>query len=115
MSPSFGTLIAYMRAITASKCKIDIVFANAAFVEKMPMTDVTPEHFDKTFNTNARGTYFTVQKALPLMNNGGSIILIASSGNKGFAESCVRFHRRCFACFQRTLNSGLESEPVSLG
>ena len=80
-----GDLDRLYAAIAASKRKIDIVFANAAFVEKMPMTDVTPEHFDKTFNTNARGTYFTVQKALPLMNNGGSIILVASSGkDKGF-------------------------------
>ena len=40
----------------------------------------TPEHFDKTFNTNARGTYFTVQKALPYLNDGASIILVASAG-----------------------------------
>ncbi len=40
--------------------------------------DVTPEHFDKMFDTNARGTFFTVQKALPLMNDGGSIVLIGS-------------------------------------
>ena len=41
---------------------------------------VTPEHFDNTFNTNARGTYFTVQKALPYLNDGASIILVASAG-----------------------------------
>ena len=47
----------------AKKGKIDVIFANAAFVEKTMTSGVTPEHFDKTFNTNARGTYFTVQKA----------------------------------------------------
>jgi NAD(P)-dependent dehydrogenase (short-subunit alcohol dehydrogenase family) len=44
----------------------------------------TPEHFDRTFNTNARGVYFTVQKALPLLNDGASIILTGSVvGQKG--------------------------------
>jgi NAD(P)-dependent dehydrogenase (short-subunit alcohol dehydrogenase family) len=60
--------------------KIDVVVANAAFVELAPINTVTPEHFDRTFDTNARGAFFTVQKALPLMNDGGSIILVASAG-----------------------------------
>jgi len=60
--------------------KIDVVVANAAFVELAPIRTATPEHFDRTFDTNARGAFFTVQKALPLMNDGGSIILVASAG-----------------------------------
>jgi len=44
----------------------------------VPFAAVTEEHFDKLFNINVRGTLFTVQKALPLMNNGGSIILNGS-------------------------------------
>jgi NAD(P)-dependent dehydrogenase (short-subunit alcohol dehydrogenase family) len=64
----------------AKKGKIDVIFAAAAFVEKMMTAAVTPEHFDKSFNTNARGTYFTVQKALPYLNDGASIILVASAG-----------------------------------
>jgi NAD(P)-dependent dehydrogenase (short-subunit alcohol dehydrogenase family) len=64
----------------AKKGKIDVIFAAAAFVEKMMTAAVTPEHFDKIFNTNARGTYFTVQKALPYLNDGASIILVASAG-----------------------------------
>ena len=68
----------------AKKGKIDVIFADAGLVEKMLTTAATPEHFDKTFNTNARGTYFTVQKALPHLNDGASIILVASAGkNKG--------------------------------
>lgn len=66
--------------IIAKRGKIDVIFANAAFVEKTMTATVTPEHFDKTFNTNARGTYFTVQKALPYLNDGASIILVASAG-----------------------------------
>ena len=54
----------------AKKGKIDEIFAGAAFVEKQMTTTATPEHFDKTFNTNARGTYFTVQKALPYRKRG---------------------------------------------
>ena len=45
-----------------------------------PITTATLDQFDRTFDTNARGAFFTVQKALPLMNDGGSIILIASAG-----------------------------------
>jgi NAD(P)-dependent dehydrogenase (short-subunit alcohol dehydrogenase family) len=66
------------RRIAADERKIDIVVANAGFVEFGFLASATPEHFDKTFNINARGTFFTVQKALPLMNDGGSIILVAS-------------------------------------
>ena len=54
------------------------IVANAGFVEWGFLPTVTPEHFDKTFDINTRGTFFTVQKALPLMNDGGSVILVAS-------------------------------------
>ena len=65
---------------TVSKVKgrIDIVFANAGVGEFVPFGAVTEEHFDKLFNINVRGTLFTVQKALPLLNDGGSIILTGS-------------------------------------
>src|SRR6201995_1470680 len=53
----------------AKKGKIDVLFAGAAFVEKMMTPEASPEHFDKIFNTNARGTYFTVQKAIPYLND----------------------------------------------
>jgi len=66
--------------IVAKKGKIDVIFAGAAFVEKSLTTAATSEHFDKTFDTHARGTYFTVQKALPYLNDGASIILVASAG-----------------------------------
>src|SRR6266853_3741497 len=57
---------------TVSKVKgrIDIVFANAGVGEFVPFGAVTEEHFDKLFNINVRGTLFTVQKALPLLNDG---------------------------------------------
>lgn len=72
--------------IVAKKGKIDVIFASAAFVDKTLTSAATPGHFDETFNINARGTYFTVQRALPHLNDGASIILVASAGkNRGFA------------------------------
>jgi NAD(P)-dependent dehydrogenase (short-subunit alcohol dehydrogenase family) len=58
--------------------RIDIVFANAGAGEYAAFGSITPEHFDKIFNLNVRGLLFTVQKALPLLSDGGSIILNAS-------------------------------------
>lgn len=71
-------LDALYRRIAADERKVDIVVASAGFVEWGFLPTVTPEHFDKTFDINARGAFFTVQKALPLMNDGGSIVLVAS-------------------------------------
>jgi NAD(P)-dependent dehydrogenase (short-subunit alcohol dehydrogenase family) len=66
--------------------RIDIVFANAGFGEFLPLGSITEEHFDKLFDTNVKGTLFTVQKALPLLNDGASIILTGSVGSvKGTA------------------------------
>ena len=64
--------------VTKVKRRIDIVFANAGIGEFAPFGVVTEEHFDRLFNINVRGTLFTVQKALPLLNDGGSIILTGS-------------------------------------
>jgi NAD(P)-dependent dehydrogenase (short-subunit alcohol dehydrogenase family) len=64
--------------VRAEKSVIDIVVASAGFIEHARIDEVTPEHFDKTFGINARGVFFTVQKALPLMTRGGSIVLVSS-------------------------------------
>ena len=64
--------------IKAKRQKIDIIFANAGIAEFSPLGSITEEHFDKLFNINVKGTLFTVQKTLPLMNDGGSIILTGS-------------------------------------
>ena len=61
-----------------AKGRIDIVFANAGTGELAPLDEVTEEHFDKIFSVNVKGALFTVQKALPLLNDGGSIILTGS-------------------------------------
>lgn len=66
------------RTVREMKGRVDIVFANAGLVEHQTIDTVTPEHFDKTFDLNVRGVVFAVQKALPLMGRGGSIILTSS-------------------------------------
>ena len=60
------------------KGNIDIIFANAGVGEFVPFGKVSEEHFDKLFNINVKGALFTVQKGLPLLNDGGSIILTGS-------------------------------------
>ncbi|MFG2629394.1 glucose 1-dehydrogenase [Streptomyces sp. NPDC048473] len=60
------------------KGRIDIVFANAGLGEFASLEDVTEDHFDKIFDINVKGVFFTVQKALPLLNDGASIILTGS-------------------------------------
>jgi NAD(P)-dependent dehydrogenase (short-subunit alcohol dehydrogenase family) len=60
------------------KGRIDIIFANAGVGEFVPFGKVSEEHFDRLFNINVKGALFTVQKGLPLLNDGGSIILTGS-------------------------------------
>lgn len=67
-----------MRTIKKAKGRLDILFANAGLGEFAPLGSITEAHFDKTFGVNVRGTLFTVQKALPLMDEGASIVLNAS-------------------------------------
>jgi NAD(P)-dependent dehydrogenase (short-subunit alcohol dehydrogenase family) len=64
--------------VKQAKGRIDILFANAGIYEFCPLESITVEHYDKAFNINVKGLLFTVQKALPLFKNGGSIILNAS-------------------------------------
>src|SRR5580693_818819 len=66
-------------AVKAERGTLDIVFANAGAGSPLPLGKITAEHIDETFDTNVKGTIFTVQKALPLMGKGGSIILTGSS------------------------------------
>ena len=64
--------------IDKQKGRLDVLFANAGGGSFAPLGSITEEHYDGIFNTNVKGLLFTVQKALPLMANGGSIVLNAS-------------------------------------
>jgi NAD(P)-dependent dehydrogenase (short-subunit alcohol dehydrogenase family) len=75
-SSSLADLDRVYDAIRKSKSRIDIVVANAGILEHAPIADVTEEHFDRLFSVNVKGLVFTVQKALPLMADGSTIILL---------------------------------------
>lgn len=76
--------------VRQQKGRIDVLFANAGITGLLPLGSITEEHFDKIFNINVKGLLFTVQKALPLFQNGGSIVLNASiASTKGFEGSSV--------------------------
>lgn len=79
-------------ATVKKKGRIDILFANAGVGELVPLGEITEAHFDKTFGINVKGLLFSVQKALPLFQDGsgGSIILNASiAASKGVEASSV--------------------------
>ena len=76
--------------VKQQKGRIDVLFANAGIFENVSLESINEEHFDKIFGVNVKGVLFTVQKALPLFQDGGSIILIASvAGSKGFEGGSV--------------------------
>ena len=68
--------------VASEKGKIDILFAGAGIVDPQPLAETTEESFDKLFAINTRGLAFTVKKALPLLNDGGAIIVITSIAEK---------------------------------
>ncbi|WP_418610159.1 SDR family NAD(P)-dependent oxidoreductase [Gluconobacter cerinus] len=76
--------------VKREKGTIDILYASAGTGEARPLGEITEQHFDTTFNLNVRGTLFTVQKALPLFNDGGSIFMTGSvAALKGFSGYSV--------------------------
>ena len=100
--------------IAKVKRRLDIVFANAGVAEFIPFGAVTEEHFDKLFNINVKGTLFTVQKALPLLNDGGSIILNGSvAGVKGTAAFGVyAATKAAIRSFARTWTTDLKDRHI---
>ncbi|MGJ5818124.1 SDR family oxidoreductase [Paludibaculum fermentans] len=82
--------------------RLDVLFANAGIGEFAPLAQITEEHFDKQFNVNVKGMLFTVQKALPLLRDGSSIVLnasiVGSKGNLNFSVySATKAAVRSFA------------------
>ncbi len=100
--------------IKQEKGRLDVLFANAGGGEFAAIGSITEEHFDKTFNTNVKGLLFTVQKALPLIPNGGAIVLNASivsiKGMPGFGVySATKAAVRSFA---RTWTNELKDRQI---
>ncbi|CAM2159146.1 Uncharacterized oxidoreductase YkvO (plasmid) [Pararobbsia alpina] len=93
---------------------LDIVFANAGFAAFAPLGSLTEEHIDGLMNTNVKGVIWTVQKALPLLRSGGSIILSASIvGSKGFENwSIYSATKSAVRSFARTWASDLKGRNI---
>jgi NAD(P)-dependent dehydrogenase (short-subunit alcohol dehydrogenase family) len=66
-------------AVRSAKGKVDVVVASAGITEQVPLPEITPEHYARTFDLNCRAPLFLVQKLLPMMGHGGSIILVSSA------------------------------------
>jgi NAD(P)-dependent dehydrogenase (short-subunit alcohol dehydrogenase family) len=77
-SANLADLDRLYETVKKEKGHIDVVFASAGQGGRTPLGEITEEQFDKLFSLNTRGTLFTVQKALPMMRNGGSIIMNGS-------------------------------------
>ena len=109
-----GDLDRLYAAVKREKGYVDIVFANAGGGEFVPLGSITEEHFDKTFDMNVKGLLFTVQKALPLLRNGGSIILNASiAGSKGLeAMSVYCASKAAVRSFARTWTVDLKARKI---
>ena len=100
--------------VRKEKGRIDIVFANAGVVDPVSLADSTPDTYDEHFNLNARGVYFTVQKALPLLADNASIILSGSAawqmGVPGFGAYSAT--KAALVSFVRTWTAELASRGI---
>lgn len=100
--------------IQKQKGHLDVVFANAGGGSFAPLGTITEEHFDKIFNTNVKGLLFTVQKALPLLKDGSSIILnasiVAHTGAENF--SVYSASKAAVRSFARTWTSDLKARKI---
>lgn len=100
--------------ITKEKGHLDILFANAGTGEFAPVEAITEQHFDKIFNANVKGLLFSVQKALPLLKNGSSIILnasiVASTGPA--AMSVYSASKAAVRSFARSFTTDLKDRQI---
>jgi NAD(P)-dependent dehydrogenase (short-subunit alcohol dehydrogenase family) len=100
--------------VKQQKGHIDILFANAGTGQFAPLGAITEEHFDKTFNANVKGLLFTVQKALPLLKDGSSVILnasiVASTGSP--AMSVYSASKAAVRSLARTFTTDLKDRGI---
>ena len=111
---NLGDLDRLYETVRKVKGRVDIVFANAGVVDPAPLAESTPAQFDRDFDLNVRGTYFTVQKALPLLTDRASIILTGSAawqmGIPGFGTYSAT--KAALVSFVRTWTAELASRGI---
>lgn len=100
--------------VKQQKGRIDVLFANAGIAEGAPLGEITEEQFDRHFDINVKGALFTVQKALPLLTDGASIILTSSIvGSKGAASRSVySATKAALRSFARTWTTDLKGRRI---
>ncbi len=100
--------------IREQKGKVDIVFANAGTGAFAPLGQITEQHFDMQFDINVRGLLFTVQEALPLLQDGGAVVLnasiVASTGSA--AMSVYSASKAAVRSFARTWSVDLRDRRI---
>ena len=111
---NLGDLDRLFARIKREKGRLDIVFANAGVATYAPLGKITEEHYDAIFGINVKGLLFTVQKALPLMPDGASIILNASIvASKGFSSNSVySATKAAVRSFARTWTTDLKARRI---
>jgi NAD(P)-dependent dehydrogenase (short-subunit alcohol dehydrogenase family) len=111
---NLGDLERLFAQIKRDKGKLDIIFANAGVARYAPLGSITEEFYDSIFNINVKGVLFTVQKALPLLPDGASIILSASIvGSKGLAANSVyNATKAAVRSFARTWTTDLKDRHI---
>jgi len=109
-----GDLDKFYKAVGDELGKIDIIFANAGIAKFAPFADSTEALFDETFDINVKGVFFTIQKALPLLNDGASIIINSSVVNEtGLATASVyAATKAAVRSFARTLTTELVDRGI---
>jgi NAD(P)-dependent dehydrogenase (short-subunit alcohol dehydrogenase family) len=111
---NLGDLDRLFAQIKREKGTLDIVFANAGAAKVASFGEITEEHYDSIFNINVKGLLFTVQKALPLVPDGASIILNASIvASKGLPETSVyNATKAAVLSFARTWTTDLKDRRI---
>jgi NAD(P)-dependent dehydrogenase (short-subunit alcohol dehydrogenase family) len=101
-------------AVRARGKGLDVLVANAAIAEFVTLEQTTEEHFDQTFGVNARGMLFTVQKALPLLNDGASVVLVGSTAaDRGMeAFGAYAASKAAVRSFARTWSNELKGRGI---
>jgi NAD(P)-dependent dehydrogenase (short-subunit alcohol dehydrogenase family) len=112
---NLGDLDRLFAHIKREKGKLDIVFANAGMAKYAALGKITEELYDLTFDINVKGLLFTVQKALPLLPDGASIILNASIvASKGLSSNSVYSATKAAVCsFARTWTTDLKARRIA--
>ncbi len=96
--------------------RIDVLFANAGIAKFAPLAESTEALYDETFNINVKGVYFTIQKALPLLNDGASIIINSSvASESGVADTSIySATKAAIRSFARTLTAELVGRGIRI-